>query len=551
MICHDYSQREFLRSARFRLMGGIVCLVVTLIAFSCSKKEAAKTELAYPAPRFPRYLAHPGKEGLMKAARFAVRQSMGMSPLGKIESGKTVYVLIQWGQDMDVWEAVKQAWKERGVDARLMYMWDVMGLSKEEYEAKVKPGLMHGNEGWKEIGNFEPVYRQFLSKETQAEFALEPLGDGYIRKNHLLNPYLEKHPEIQQFFAGLGGGTFWKRALGPKLEDRFKGNWLYIRPGDLMSKAAEYPPDVWNLVEEKILRPISFVSEVTFDDPEGTHLHWMVTPEEAIYWTKSTGASNHLYIYPNPLHSTLQEGAVVRGTANDMGVYPVMTAHLDQHGRLEKLEGGGKTGDLVRMLLENPTLKNAKFPKAPESGYWFLRQDGFATNPKYVRSMPTLTEGDPWVSNGAERQRAGVQHLSYSYQLAGPEDEEYAKTLGLNDMIWGHTDHTHNFFATAKWKLRDTGEWLTITDKGYLKTLDDPEVRALASRYGDPALVFRYEWIPSVPGINVPGNYEKDFAPDPWTWMTAEWKQIQDATYQYFVEDYSLNKQEAQSAGHP
>ncbi|MBI4464953.1 MAG: hypothetical protein HY647_09640, partial [Acidobacteria bacterium] len=269
----------------------------------------------------------------MKAARLAVRQPKGMSPLGMIESGKTVYVLLQWGQDMDVWEAIQQAWSEKGVDARPMYVWDVMGWSKEEYEAQVLPGLMHGNEAWKEIGTFEPEYKQFFPEAVQKEFE-EPLGDGYIRKQGLLVPYLDRHTEIQQFFAGAGGGNFWRQAITKKHEDKFKGNWLYVRPEDLLSKAAEFPPDVWSLVEEKILRPVSFVSEVTFEDPQGSHLHWTLTPEEARFWSNGIGNSNHIFIYPNPVHATLREGAVLRATANHTGDFPAMSAYLDQHGRV-------------------------------------------------------------------------------------------------------------------------------------------------------------------------------------------------------------------------
>ena len=70
---------------------------------------------------------------------------------------------------------------------------------------------------------------------------------------------------------------------------------------------------------------------------------------------------------------------------------------------------------------------------------------------------------------------------------------------------------------------------------------DDPEVRALAASYGDPDLLFRYEWNPSIPGVNVGGEYEKDFAQDPWNWIMAEWEQIQAGAYEYFVEDYSLD----------
>ena len=190
------------------------------------------------------------------------------------------------------------------------------------------------------------------------------------------------------------------------------------------------------------------------------------------------------------------------------------------------------------MLLDHPTLKNAKFPNAPGPGYWFFRTDGFATNPKFVRSMPALIEGEAWLPNASERNRAGIQHLAFSYSADGPEDVAYAKENGIP---LEHTAHMHVYFPTVKWKLRDTGEWITIAEKGYVKLFDDPEVRALASRYGDPDLIFRYEWIPSVPGVNVAGDYKKVFAPDPWAWMLAEWKKIQDGSYQFFVDDYKLD----------
>ena len=149
------------------------------------------------------------------------------------------------------------------------------------------------------------------------------------------------------------------------------------------------------------------------------------------------------------------------------------------------------------------------------------------------------------MANLSERQRAGVQHLAFSYDSDDPEDLAYAKERGIPLGGGEHTAHMHNYFATVQWKLRDTGEWLTLGEKGYVTMFDDPEVRALASRYGDPEVLFRYEWIPSIPGVNVEGDYTNDFAQDPWGWIMSEWKQIQEGTYQYFVEDYTLGNQQA------
>jgi len=37
-----------------------------------------------------------------------------------------------------------------------------------------------------------------------------------------------------------------------------------------------------------------------------------------------------------------------------------------------------------------------------------------------------------------------------------------------------------------------------IVEKGHLLALDDPEVRAIAAKYGDPDELLREDWIPEV-----------------------------------------------------
>ena len=542
MIYRDFTHGGSLHSTRSRPIGVIVCLVFSLISVSCSRlQEQAGTGVDYPQPGYPRYLVNPNMDELLSAARFAVRQTAGMAPLGNVQSGQTVYVLMQWGQDMKVWEAMKQAWAEKGVEARALNDWEVIGITQEEYQERMSNHAVYGNEAWKELGHFRGEYKKFFPEEIQRQFG-EPFTDADVRVNYL-PAYLDKHPEVQHLYAGMGCGSCWQRAIGEKHGHKHMGNWIYIRAVDLLSKAAEFPADVWNLVDEKTLRPVPFVSEVTFQDPEGTNLHWTLTPEQAQFWSSNTGNSNHIYIYPSPLHSTLQEGAVLVAHANHTGIFPTMTVRLDNYGGIQRIEGGGRLGELFQMLVEHPSFKDVKFPKVPGSGYWFFRQDGFATNPKYVRSIPAMIEGTPWMANLSERQRAGVQHLAFSYDSDDPEDLAYAKERGIPLGGGEHTAHMHNYFATVQWKLRDTGEWLTLGEKGYVTMFDDPEVRALASRYGDPEVLFRYEWIPSIPGVNVEGDYTNDFARDPWSWIMSEWQQIQASTYQYFVEDYALGNQ--------
>jgi hypothetical protein len=74
-----------------------------------------------------------------------------------------------------------------------------------------------------------------------------------------------------------------------------------------------------------------------------------------------------------------------------------------------------------------------------------------------------------------------------------------------------------------------------------VKAFDDPEVRALAARYGDPALMFRYEWIPGIPGVNQAGDHGRDYGADPWKWLMQEWEQIKSGAYANYVDDYRLS----------
>ncbi len=524
--------------------GGVVALALSVVFTGC-QRTTPTTSAPVPSPRYPHYLVTTDVGHMMDAARMAVRQPYGRSPLGKMQSGQTVHVITTYGQDPQVWEAIRRAWEERGVKAIAVGSWELLGLTEEQYTAQVKQNLLFGNEAWQEMGVFRPVYQSFFPPDVQAQFK-RAFTSEVVRKD--IGKFLDKRPDIEHYFAGTGGGGFWERAAGERHAGKFVGNWIYVTALELVGKSSTFPGDVWNMIDDKIVRPIPHVAEGIITDLQGTRMHWAQTADQRVRWGKRTGENNHLNIYPSPAEAIWEEG-VIRANANHTGFYPTMTVTLSRHGRVDTIEGGGKFGDLFRMLLDNPKLHDAKYPTAPESGYWFLSQDGFATNPKFVRDTQGLREGTVNIANLSERNRAGAQHFSFSYPsstLGTPEDKrdaDYAAREGLpND----HTAHMHVYFTTVKWKMADTGEWITISENGNVKAFEDPEVRALAARYGDPALIFRYEWVPGIPGINAPGDEQKDYGADPWTWIMQEWAEIQKGTYAHFVEDYQMKPVTAQ-----
>ncbi len=61
----------------------------------------------------------------------------------------------------------------------------------------------------------------------------------------------------------------------------------------------------------------------------------------------------------------------------------------------------------------------------------------------------------------------------------------------------------------------------------------------MAAKYGDPAVIFSYDWVPTVPGVNAAGNY-RSYAADPWGFIAREWDLIRNGKYSHFIEDYAM-----------
>ncbi|MCH6569470.1 MAG: hypothetical protein IH794_05150 [Acidobacteria bacterium] len=66
---------------------------------------------------------------------------------------------------------------------------------------------------------------------------------------------------------------------------------------------------------------------------------------------------------------------------------------------------------------------------------------------------------------------------------------------------------------------------MKVIDKGRFTAFDDPEVRRVAEKFGDPDKLLRQLWVPAVPGINYPGDYQRDFGNDPLPWL-RKWRGI-------------------------
>lgn len=534
----------------------------------------------YPAPRFPSYLRTPDSvDEVMPIARRLVRELKGLQGdgLGIAQPGETVAVVSNTeSQDVFI-EALRRAYAERGVTMLNAPEYTLVGLSRAEAEEVVKATReFTGKDGaagelrrWIDDRFRNPEEpRAWLKEKMPVDYAAiypeKPRPDARLaaniakmRRNNVadgIRKYLEAHPEVRGVFWGTGGTTGRRRSLHP-LESRYLGTFVYDNPSTVMSRVADFPGDVWRLIEEKTIEPLGYAARVEITDPEGTDLKWDLTDEMASRWALGVYQQGHLYMHPNqatgrfpyslieypsftntynPREPMPNTNGIIAGTANHAGFYSRVGVHID-NGYVTKIDGDGLYPRVWNAFLQYPGINTTQYPYHKKPGYWWLYEAALGTNPKFFRDPADLLDG----SNSPERNRSGVLHFGHGIRIHHSPDsvthaqewEDFFKTHNLPDDHWLHV---HNYFATYRVKVRESDVWLNLIERGHLTALDHAEVRALASRYGDPAQILAEEWIPEMPGVNTPGNYGTDYAKNPWPVVERVlYKEVPAGTYRY------------------
>ena len=550
-----------------------VFLVASILLVSVPSSGAEKT--SYPAPRFPSYVKPPKSiDDVMPFARAAARQTGGRTPLGLVEKGTVLIITDATAEEM-VLAAVKRAYEERGVKVQMVSEHELVGISKEEARKAIEAtrgytsehGYMEA-ERWISSRFSDPevpkkwlkerrpdLYKALFEKQAQvspqlkataAKLSRSGLSEGLIK-------YLDNHPEVNAVFFRRGGRTATSRTMGQHSK-KFFGNFIFDNRWELMNKAATFPGDVWRLAEERIIEPLAWVDRVHVTDPEGTNFTFDVEEKQAQAWAKGGYQQGHLYMFPHQAtgrfpYSTvdypaftkdynprflLKVNGVFAGTTNHTGSFPRIEVRL-KDGYVAEVKGGGIYGEVWREFLKYPKMNELTYPFHDQPGYWWIYEAGLGTNPKFFKRPDEAMEG----TNSSERNHAGVIHWGFGLRLHhGPdkplESKEWMDFAAQNGLPNDHWWHIHNVLPTYRVRIRGTkNSWLTLIDKGELTAFKNPEIRALASRYGDPKELLADDWSPHLPGINAPGRYE-DYAKDPWKTQVMVMKKIEAANYEYF-----------------
>lgn len=257
---------------------------------------------------------------------------------------------------------------------------------------------------------------------------------------------------------------------------------------DLMvSEYESFPVEIRDTIDEVAWETMLNCTRVKWTDLEGTDITWSVTPAE---WTKAMESERkrsgnrfkpgHLNL---PAPSLEMNGVYVSSSLTFAGPVP-RTTLLVEKGKVVKIEGGGKLGD--RMAETNEKYRNLKAPnsRCPGPGVDWITTIAFGTNPKARRS-PFFEE------------------LEGSARV-------YAWTFGHRRSGVIHTSVGEGYISSTRNMIRfmDTYFNTIVTDKGplmengHLLALDDPRVRQVAAKYGDPEQLLKEIWVPAVSGVN-------------------------------------------------
>lgn len=545
---------------------------------------------AYPGPRFPSYLKVPRSvEDLMPQARKLASTKGGEKVgMGKLKAGETVLIVPDTTAEDLPLEAVRRALVERDVKVIVITEAEMVGLNRPQAEAVRKAeAIPSAQKGYLEIRDYwiedfprvfahpevardwlktrrPDLYGALYPKEQQMSAEVRADADKLTMENigAVIREYLKKHPEVKGVYWGKRGGGFYARYLAP-YNLKFMGFTTFTNSWELASQIGTFPTDVIHLIEKKTMDLISTdIDKVHVTDPEGTDVSWDVTPEMAERWMKGMYSPAHLLMYPDtatgaygasfenypaPLEGWIPRepialiNGVIAGTNGSGGFWPRMEMHF-KNGYLAEIKGGGTYGDILREFLHYPHINDVTYPYYNHPGYWHLWELALGTNPKNFRNPSDFYGGGHAgiYCLTIERYRTGVMHWGFGNELKNEPGSsglpaKWLKFGEEHNLPTGHDFHIHNYFATYKVHLKTTGKWVTLVDKGHLTVLNDPEVRALASRYGEADTILSEDWIPEVPGINAPGRYE-DYAQDPWKYANSQMEKILNGSYEHFYQ---------------
>ncbi|MBI2821178.1 MAG: hypothetical protein HYX74_03040 [Acidobacteria bacterium] len=495
---------------RFALLS--VLLPAALLSSLAQKPPGSGKMPGYPEPRYPKPPVLRSVDDLMSIARHIVTRGKGlnMRPGYGIKGGEKVLFIVDDFTDPWVVEAFKRAFEEKNCKVDIF-------IQQSPFKGVWDTG-------------------DTMERAVHAE--------KYAPKR--------KGPSLEEFARGQAydivvGRTFMTGEEGAQTDYGIRMMWPTRYT--LASPAETFPEEVLEAIEQKGWEMVRQARRVHLTDPEGTDLswswsdeHWQVVEGSHPTYKIAIGGLTHKFgpgeserpIIPGHLMAypigIIFEGAdaegVIGGTTDHQGPFPYMKMRIVKN-QIASIEGGGRYGELWREFLEKT--KDIHYISQPRPGADFVTEVSICTNPKIARPFDVFHNRpgrSAWI---LDRMRSGVIHIGIG--INARRDWAAARGYPTNHF------HVHLYFPTVTIETRD-GRTLTMIDKGRLTALDDPDVRKVAAKYGNPDELLREDWIPGVPGINMDGDYMKNYAPDPAAFFKKDYERVYGDLIKQAVQQY-------------
>jgi hypothetical protein len=332
----------------------------------------------------------------------------------------------------------------------------------------------------------------------------------------------EKNQAYDKILMGYGGPVLAERLI--KIQ-----RMPFITPEILASPAHAMPIEVLNAIDMWTWERVRAARRCRITDPEGTDLsftnhdeYWdserkFYDPElTAATWTDNehfgkTYLPGHVTGRPWMLHPTKEDGeGIIAGTTNHIAAVD-WTQLIVERSKITEILEGGEFGDKLRDVMSRT--ENIQYPTFPDKGIMHWWEASIGTNPHIHRPRKDFPSG--FVNCLYERVRSGVIHMGFGTIISSMAEREAAR---MGHLV-GHW-HLHLYFPTYEAQMAGDNE--TVIEDGRLGALDDPAIRKIAAKYGDPDMWLDESWNPAVPGINMDGNYWDHYARDPLHWIKSE-----------------------------
>jgi hypothetical protein len=278
-------------------------------------------------------------------------------------------------------------------------------------------------------------------------------------------------------------GEGWRNKWASDTNTIYHILWATHQQRERLAANKDYPGElVWALIR-KGYETMRKGKNYHLTDANGTDLRWSIGEEEWKRYQELWGdiVNNH-----SPrLH--LSKSPDMRGTFVSSHLHSGRIPRMEmaiEAGKVIDIKGGGKIGDYLRTVHEK--YKDVQYPLFPGPGVNWVEYAvwGFYPVPGFtpLPDNPELAwSGKMWANN--IDLKTGVVHLAFG-TAAGGYTTKFANEHNY--------PHHHKDFVLYHPTLKVDGE--VIIENGHLLALDDPDIRTIAAKYGDPDKLLKQFW---------------------------------------------------------